>query len=87
MIRAALVVGFVLVGGLAVQTWRLDGAQGRVLDLSAKLDGYREADKFRLKLQAAAVDAAALDLELSKGSGADAGLSDYMRGASGRVWP
>ena len=37
--------------------------------------------------QAAQLEAVALDNELSMGVGADAPLSDYLRGAVGRVWP
>lgn len=74
----------------AVLMWEgrsLKAARADLATVQAQLEGYKELDKFRLKQQAAALQAAALDTELSMGVGADAPLSDYLRGAAVRVWP
>ena len=87
MIRLCMFAALIMAAALV---W--SGVQRRALraDLAAvqaQLQGYKELDKFRLKQQAAALQAAALDTELSMGVGADVPLSDYLRGAAGRVWP
>lgn len=53
----------------------------------ARLAGHAEAERFRLKEQQRAAGEAALDRDLQEGAGADVALSDYLRGAAGRVWP
>ncbi len=84
-----LLAAFVLgVFGLTAWQWhRLDTLRANLTSARAQIEGYKELDKFRLKQQAAALEAAALDQELSEGVGGDAPLSDYMRRAAGRVWP
>lgn len=76
--------------GLTLCAWmwhQIDIMQADLTTARAQIEGYKELDKFRLKQQAAAIEAAALDQELSEGVGGDAPLSDYMRRAAGRVWP
>jgi hypothetical protein len=86
MIRAAgvaIIALVILAAGLWVQ---LSTARADLAEASAALAGEREAARFRLRLGAAAQEAVTLDYQLQQGSGADAPLSDYLRGAAGRVW-
>lgn len=82
---AAIVLGVIALCGW--QWHQLDTLRADLASAQAAVEGYKELDKFRLKQQAAAIEAAALDQELSQGVGADAPLSDYLRRAAGRVWP
>lgn len=87
MIRAGLVVLVCLGLGLGWQSWRLSAVRGELRAQAAALEGYREADRFRVRQQAADRAAAQLDRVLAEGVGANAGLSDYLRDSAGRVWP
>jgi hypothetical protein len=87
MIRAAG-VAIIALAFLAIwQSQRIGAARADLSKASAQLEGYRAADRWRVQQQAAQLEAVALDNELSMGVGADAPLSDYLRGAVGRVWP
>lgn len=87
MIRAGLVLALALVAALAWQANRLDAVRADLVAARAQVAGLQELDKFRVKQQAAAQEAAAMDQEFSKGVGADVPLSDYLRKSVGRVWP
>lgn len=87
MIRAGLVLLICLGLGLGWQSWRLSGLRDELRAQAAALEGYREADRFRVRQRAADQVAAQLDRDLAEGVGADAGLSDYLRDGAGRVWP
>jgi len=81
----------VLVALLAVQTWRLSEAQAARDLAQARAQSFEEAARVHARhvarLAEAQAEAAALDRELQEGVGADAPLSDYLRGGAGRVWP
>lgn len=86
----ALIVAVAIIATIMLCAWQYHQLETLRTDLAtahAQIEGYKELDKFRLKQQAAAIEAAALDRELSEGVGGDAPLSDYMRRAAGRVWP
>lgn len=87
MIRVGFSVIVALAFLVAVLWGQLAAVRADLADASAALAGEREAARFRLRLGAAAQDAVTLDYQLQQGSGADAPLSDYLRGAAGRVWP
>ncbi|KAF0172868.1 MAG: hypothetical protein FD162_2145 [Rhodobacteraceae bacterium] len=87
MIRAAWLAIIALAFVVVWQTQRIGAARADLSAATAQLEGYRAADRWRVQQQAAQLEAVALDNELSMGVGADAPLSDYLRGAVGRVWP
>lgn len=67
--------------------WQLRMVRADLAAAEARLAGYAEAERWRLKEQQRAAGEAALDRELQEGAGADAPLSDYLRGGAGRLWP
>jgi hypothetical protein len=85
--RAQFVLVVGLIAAVAFMQFQLKRARADLQTVQAVAAGYQAADQFRLKQQAAAQEAAAVDLELSQGVGADAPLSDYLRRGAGRVWP
>ena len=78
--RAGMVLLVAMAGQLSAAREDLEAAEARIA-------GYEEAARWRAKETQRAAEAAALDETLAKGAGADAPLSDYLRGAAGRVWP
>jgi hypothetical protein len=87
MIRAAGLALLICAGALIWQYRAIDLVRADLATARARVAGYEAAAQWRRAQEAAAVEAAALDLELSKGVGADAPVSDYLRGGAGRVWP
>lgn len=81
-ILAAIVAGL-----LWVQHGQLGAARADLATARAAVAGQQEAAKWRARQASADLAAAMLDRDLSEGAGADAGLSDYMRGAAVRLWP
>lgn len=86
MIRAGLLMICALLVVCSALWLKLSIAERVLVKVQAELAGEKEAARFRFRLGEAQAGAAALDAELQKGSGADAPLSDYLRGAAGRVW-
>lgn len=85
MIRLGL-MGMVvaLVAGL---WWQLQATRSELAAARSRVAGYEEAARWRKAESKRAAEAAALDETLRQETGADAPLSDYLRGAAGRVWP
>lgn len=83
-LAVALVAVWVLVGSNRELSADLAAAEARTaaFEEAARIHGRHVA-----QLEAASAEAAALDRELQEGEGADAPLSDYLRGGAGRVWP
>lgn len=87
MIRAFALVVVLAGAALLVQGLRLAEARAAQAEAERITGGYRQAAKWRAQETAARIVAARLDMELQQGAGADVALSDYLRGAAGRVWP
>ena len=83
-VLAVFGAGMVLLVAMAGQ---LSAAREDLEAAEARIAGYEEAARWRVAETKRAAEAAALDETLAKGAGADAPLSDYLRGAAGRVWP
>lgn len=65
----------------------LTAARAELARVEAKAAGLQEAARFHEVEARRREQAAALDMELQQGAGADAPLSDYLRHGAGRVWP
>lgn len=80
----AFASALLVAAGAVVQ---LRAVRAELAAAEARLAGQEEAARFRLKEQQRAASSAAVDRQLQEGAGADVALSDYLRGAAGRVWP
>ncbi len=85
MIRLALIGA--VVAALAVAVIELRASRAELAEVKRQLAGERATTVFRMGEAARQIEAAALDMELQQGAGADAPLSDYLLGGAGRVWP
>ena len=86
MIWRALVVAVIGVGVIWLQGQALARARADLAGARAEVAGLQEWARVQQREVVAARAAAALDMELQQGVGADAPLSDYtLRGAK-RVW-
>ncbi len=84
LVFMALASAVLVAAGAIVQ---LRAVRAELAAAEARLAGQAEAERFRLKEQQRAASSAAVDRQLQEGAGADVALSDYLRGAAGRVWP
>lgn len=87
MIRLYIVAGFCLVIWALMARAELTATRAELARVEAKAAGLQEAARFHAVEARRREEAAALDMELQQGAGADAPLSDYLRLGAGRVWP
>jgi hypothetical protein len=88
-VLASLAVAVAL--GVFILAHELRQTRADLAAAEARLQGFEEAARVHARhvaaLEAERAEAVALDLELQRGEGANAPLSDYLGGWAGRVWP
>lgn len=86
MIRAALVVAALCAAVIWWQRIELRAARADLAQARAVARGLDAAARYMAADAGRQAEAVATDQELKRGSGADAPLSNYLRGGVGRVW-
>lgn len=86
MTRVLLGLVAALIVALVIELLLLQNAQRRLDVARAEIIGLTEWARVQTLEMVAARSAAALDMELQQGVGADAPLSDYALRGAGRVW-